>query len=114
MTVCPLATRKKSDVDRHVLDRVELASRAENHALLVALDVDLEHRRHETAIIDELLGFLELDRNGLGGLACAVDDGGYIALAANGSGGPLADPIRAPQPRASSYHSWSWSFDKMS
>ena len=79
------------DVHRLVAHLVELVV-ARQHALLAALDVDLEDRGQELARIDELVEVFVVDRDRLGRLAAAVDDSRYAAFATNGAGGPLANP----------------------
>ena len=79
------------DVHRRVGDRVELVV-ARQHALLAALDVDLEDRGQELTRIDELVEVFEVDRDRLGRLAAAIDDSRNAAFATNGAGGPLANP----------------------
>ena len=58
--------------------------------LHLAVDVDLEQRGQEVARIDHQAGLVGIERDGLGGFAGAVDDGGGEALATNCPGGPLA------------------------
>ncbi len=80
------------DVHRHAGDRIELEV-ARDGAQLAAADGDLEHGGLEPAGIDQRAGTDEVDGDGDRRLARAVDDGGNLALATNGPGGPLADPV---------------------
>ncbi len=85
------AQAQEVDMHRLVGDDVELIVSRE-HALLAAVDVEFENGRQEVPCVDELVDFLELERNRLGFLSAAVNYGGYAALATNGAGGPLACP----------------------
>ena len=79
-------------MDGEVPDRVELVV-ARDGAGLLAVHVDLEDRRQEVAGEDHLLGLVEVEGDRLGRLAASIDDGGNLALATNGPGGPLAGPV---------------------
>ena len=50
-------------------------------------------RGEEVAGEDQLVGLVEVEGDRRRRGAAAVDDGGYAALATNGPGGPLADPV---------------------
>src|SRR5690606_37835339 len=80
------------DVQGRVLHRVELEV-ARDGAGLAAVDVDLEHGGQETAGEDQALRLVEVERDRLRRFAETVDDCGDTALTANGTGGPLADPL---------------------
>src|SRR5690606_19116790 len=60
---------------------------------LLAVHLDLEDRGQELTAEDQLLGLVEVEGDRLGRLTGSVDDGGYLALATNGPGGPLAGPV---------------------
>ena len=74
-----------------VLDHVELVI-ARDHALNLALDVDVENRGEEVTSIDELVQCLVVEADGLGCFAAAIYDAWYTVLTANAAGGPLACP----------------------
>src|SRR5215210_1651630 len=80
-------------MDREVPpDGVELVV-ARDRAGLAAAHVDLEDRGEEVAGEDQLLRLAEVEGDRLRRLAASVDDGGNMALATNGPGGPLAGPV---------------------
>src|SRR5215211_3400351 len=79
-------------MDREVPDGVELIV-ARDRPGLAAAHVDLEDRGEEVAAEDQLLRLAEVEGDRLSRLAASVDDGGNMALATNGSGGPLAGPV---------------------
>ena len=58
--------------------------------MLGAGDVDLEHRRGEVALDVLLPQIVVIERDSLGGLAVAVDHGGYFSFTTGLACGPLA------------------------
>src|ERR1700755_1629526 len=66
-----LAEAQEVDVDRIVHHRIELEV-ARDHAMLGAVDVDVEHRGEEVSRIDLLLQILEVERDRDRVLAVAV------------------------------------------
>ena len=77
------------DMQREVTHRIEVEV-ARNHAVLLALEVDVVNRGQEAAGQDALAQFLVVDRNGHGGLVVAVDHSGHSPGATLCPGGPLA------------------------
>src|SRR5215210_6967175 len=90
----PLAFGEPQEIDmyRQVLHRVELVV-ARDGAGLLTVDLDLEHGGEEMPGEDQPAGLVEVEGDRRRRGAGAVDDGGYAALATNGPGGPLADPV---------------------
>ncbi|MGY4598614.1 hypothetical protein ACVWXL_006360 [Bradyrhizobium sp. GM22.5] len=77
------------DVDREVLDRIEVVV-ARNHAVLVAFEVDVDQRGQEPAGEDARAQFAIVHRDGQRGLVVAVDHSGHSPGATLSPGGPLA------------------------
>ena len=92
VTVWPRDDAQEIDVQRHAADRVELEV-ARDRPDGLAAGLDLEQRGLEAARVDQGAGADEVDGDGLGRLAAPVHDRGNLALATNGPGGPLADPV---------------------
>jgi hypothetical protein len=85
-----LGDAQEVDMDREILDRVELVI-ARNDALLLTSDADLEDRGQEVAAENQLAGLVGVERDGFGSSAPTIDHGRRLALAANSTSGPLAD-----------------------
>ena len=80
------------DMQDEVLDGIELVVLGQ-HLVLVARDLDLADMGHEPAALDHHPDVLARQRDRQWGFVVAVDDGGNVALAPNGPGGPLTDPV---------------------
>jgi hypothetical protein len=76
-------------MQREVTHRIEVEV-ARNHAVLLALEIDVVNRGQEAAGQDALAQFLVVDRNGHGGLVVAIDHSGNSPGATLCPGGPLA------------------------
>src|SRR5262249_54111300 len=85
----PFPEPQEIDVDRQILDRIELEI-AWNHAMLGAVHIELVDRGEEAPGTDPLLELGMIDRDGEGGLVVAVDHARHAAVATHGPGGPLA------------------------
>src|SRR5579863_3009358 len=77
------------DVNREITHRIEMEV-ARNHAVLLALEINVVNRGQEPACENTLAQFAVVDRNGHGGLVVAIDHSGYSPGATLGPGGPLA------------------------
>ena len=77
------------DMDREVAHRIEMEV-ARNHAVLLALEIDVVNRGQEPAGQDALAQFGIVDRDGDGGLVVAIDHSGHSPGATLCPGGPLA------------------------
>src|SRR5579863_8869693 len=76
-------------MDRKITHRVEMEV-ARNHAVLLALKVDVVDRGEKPASQNALAQIGVVDRNGYGGLVVAIDHSGHSPGATLGPGGPLA------------------------
>ena len=83
---------------RTVADDIELVV-AGQHALLLALEVELENGGEKMAGVNELVQLVVVDRNGGGLFAAAVNNAWNAAFATYGAGGPCLSRY-APRPRA--------------
>ena len=77
------------DMDREVLDRIEVEV-ARNHAVLLAVEVDIDQRGQEPAGEDTLAQFAIINRDRERGLLVAIDHSGHFPGATLSPGGPLA------------------------
>src|SRR5437660_1501224 len=80
------------DMHRRVLDDSELVV-ARNRPLLLASDIDLEDRRQEFTLINQVVERLVIERDRLRGLAATIDHARNTTFTANAAGGPLAGPV---------------------
>ena len=78
------------DMDREIAHRIEMEV-ARNHAVLLALQIDVVNRGEEPAGQDALAQFGIVDRDGHGGLVVAVNHSGHSPGATLCPCGPLAD-----------------------
>ncbi len=85
-----LADAQEVDVERMILDRIDLHVAGNDADLLTAGDVDIEHRRGEVTLDELLPEIIAVDGDGLGGLIVTIDDGGDIPFTASLACGPLA------------------------
>src|SRR5882672_590626 len=76
-------------MDRKIAHRIEMEV-ARNHAVLLALEIDVVNRGEKTACQDALAQLGVVDRNGHGGLVIAIDHSGYSPGATLCPCGPLA------------------------
>ena len=85
------------DMEREVAHRIEMEV-ARNHAVLLALEIDVVNRGQEPAGQDALAQFGIVDRDGDGGLVVAIDHSGNSPGATLCPGGPLAalSDVRSP------------------
>src|ERR1700731_1275441 len=88
---CPRLQTQKIDVERLILDRIELVV-ARDNALLGTAQVELEDRGQKMPGVDELVDFTKIEGNGLGSVSAPVDHAWNAAFTANMAGGPLAYP----------------------
>src|SRR5690606_23752461 len=77
-------------VQREILDRIELVVLRQDPDLLSA-HVDRGNRGQKAAAVNLVVDVLVGQGDGQGRLLGAVDDGRYLALTANCTGGPLTD-----------------------
>ncbi len=87
--VAPSPSRNEIDVQREITHRIEMEV-ARNHAVLLALQIDVVNRGEEPAGQDALAQFGIVDRDGHGGLVVAVDHSGHSPGATLCPCGPLA------------------------
>src|ERR1700675_2866730 len=76
-------------MDREIAHRIEMEV-ARNHAVLLALEIDVVNRGEEPAGQDALAQVGIVDRNGQGGLFVAIDHSGHSSGATLYPCGPLA------------------------
>src|ERR1700730_18656579 len=76
-------------MERKIAHRIEMEV-ARNHAVLLALDIDVVNRGQEPAGLDAQAQFDVVDRNGHGGLVVAIDHSGNSPGATLCPCGPLA------------------------
>ena len=84
-------------MDGEVADRVELVVARDGAGLLAVTSISKIVVRKWPAKINCLV-WLKSRAIACGRLAASIDDGGNLALATNGPGGPLAGSGRAPRP----------------
>src|SRR5665213_1082762 len=77
------------DMQRKIAHRIEMEV-ARNHAVLLALQIDVVNRGQEPAGQDALAQFGIVDRDGYGGLVVAIDYSGHSPGATLCPCGPLA------------------------
>src|SRR6267154_5244734 len=77
------------DMERKIAHRIKLEV-ARNHAVLVALEIDVVNRGEKPPRQDALTQLGIVDRNGEGGLVVAIDHSGHSAGATLCPCGPLA------------------------
>ncbi len=77
---------------RQVLDDVALHAAADHAHVFLALDLEVEERRQEAALLQTLQQRVVVDVDGERFLVVAINDTGYVALATGLTGGPLACP----------------------
>jgi hypothetical protein len=87
--VASLPSRRKVDMQRMILDRIEMIV-ARDHTVLATIELDLEDRCQEVAGEDALTQFLVADRDQGRGLVVAVDHARHAAGATFCPSGPLA------------------------
>ena len=78
------------DMNRKIAHGIEMEV-ARNHAVLLALKIDVVDRGEEPAGQDALAQFDIVDRDRRGGLVVAIDHSGHSPGATLGPCGPLAD-----------------------
>src|SRR5271169_819343 len=76
-------------MDREIAHRIEMEV-ARNHAVLLALQIDVINRGQKPASQNALTQVGIVDRNGYGGLVVAIDHSGHSPGATLCPGGPLA------------------------
>src|SRR5690606_6699190 len=85
-----LAHPQEVHVQREILDRIELVVLRQDPDLL-SVHVDRGNRGQKAAAVNLVVDVLVGQGDGQGRLLGAVDDGRYLALTANCTGGPLTD-----------------------
>src|ERR1700684_11290 len=75
------------DMERKITHRIEMEV-ARNHAVLLALEIDVVNRGEEPAGQDALAQIGIVDRDGYGGLVVAIDHSGHSPGATLCPGGP--------------------------
>jgi len=84
-----LADAHEIDVDRQVLDGIDLEL-ARKHAALFAVDLDLEHGGGEVALLGLLPEVVVVEDDHLRRLAVTVNDAWYLSFTTGLACGPLA------------------------